>query len=94
MINSFYIEKFSRTEKAIFGTLTAYSRLYETINDNSILYSEENIHKKVVHYEKWLKRIIGNERKQKEIDKLIKENFLKIDEKELTNLIQKIVDRI
>lgn len=94
MINSFNIEKFSRTEKAIFGTLTAYGRLHDTINDNSILYSEEDIRKKVVHYEKWLKRIIGNERKQKEIDELIKENFLKIDEKELTNLIQKIVDRI
>ena len=94
MINSFYIEKFSRTEKAIFGTLTAYARLYETINDNSILYSEENIRQKVVQYEKRLKRIIGDERKQKEIDELIKENFLKVDEKELTRLIKEIVNRI
>lgn len=94
MINCFNIEKFSRTEKAIFGTIRSYSRTYETVNNNSILYSEENIRQKIVQYEKRLKRIIGDEKKQKEIDKLIKENFLKIDEKELTNLIQKIVDRI
>ena len=94
MINCYNIEKFSRTEKAIFGTITAYSRLYETINNNSILYSEENIRGKIVQYEKRLKRIIGDERKQKEIDKLIKENFLKVDEKELTRLIKKIIDRI
>ena len=94
MINCFNIEKFSRTEKAIFGTIRSYSRIYETVNNNSILYSEENIRQKIVQYEKRLKRIIGDEKKQKEIDKLIKENFLKIDEKELTNLIQKIVERI
>lgn len=94
MINCYNIEKFSRTEKTIFGTITAYSRLYETINDNSILYSEENIRQKIVQYEKRLKRIIGDERKQKEIDELIKENFLKVDEKELTRLIKKIIDRI
>lgn len=93
MINCFNIEKFSRTEKTIFGTITAYSRLYETINDNSILYSEENIRGKIVHYEKRLKRIIGDERKQKEIDELIKENFLKLDEKELIRLIKEIVNR-
>ena len=94
MINCYNIEKFSRTEKAIFGTLRSYSRIYETINNNSILYSDENIRQKVVQYEKRLKRIIGDERKQKEIDKLIKENFLKVDEKELTRLIKKIIDRI
>ena len=94
MINCYNIEKFSRTEKAIFGTITAYSRLYETINNNSILYSEENIRQKVVQYEKRLKRIIGDTRKQKEIDELIKENFLKVDEKELTRLIKEIVNRI
>lgn len=94
MINCYNIEKFSRTEKAIFGTLRSYSRIYETVNNNSILYSEENIRGKIVHYEKRLKRIIGDERKQKEIDKLIKENFLKVDEKELTRLIKKIIDRI
>lgn len=94
MINCWNIEKYSREEKAIFGTITAYSRLYETINDNSILYSEENIRQKIVQYVKRLKRIIGDERKQKEIDELIKENFLKVDEKELTRLIKKIIDRI
>lgn len=85
---------YSRTEKAIFGTIRSYSRLYETINNSSILYSEENIRQKVVHYEKRLKRIIGDTRKQKEIDELIKENFLKVDEKELTRLIKEIVNRI
>ena len=94
MINCYNIEKFSRTEKAIFGALRSYSRLYETINNNSILYSEENIRGKIVQYEKWLKKIIGDERKQKEIDKLIKENFLKVDEKELTRLIKEIVNKI
>ena len=85
---------YSRTEKAIFGTIRSYSRIYETINNNSILYSEENIRQKVVHYEKWLKRIIGDAKKQKEIDKLIKENFMKVDEKELTRLIKEIVNRV
>lgn len=94
MSNCWNVEKYSRTEKAIFGAIRSYLRLYETINNNSILYSEENIRKKVVQYEKRLKRIIGDERKQKEIDKLIKENFLKVDEKELTRLIKEIVNRI
>ena len=94
MINCWNIEKYSRTEKAIFGTLRSYSRLYETINNDTILYSEENIRQKVVYYEKRLKRIIGDVKKQKEIDKLIKENFMKVDEKELTRLIKEIVNRI
>lgn len=94
MINCFNIEKFSRTEKTIFGTITAYSRLYETINNNSILYSEENIRKKVVYYEIWLKKIIGDTKKQKEIDKLIKEKFSKVSEEELTRLIKEIVNRV
>ena len=94
MINCWNIEKYSRTEKAIFGTLRAYSRIYETINNKSILYSEENIRQKVVYYEKRLKRIIGDVKKQKEIDELIKENFLKVDEEELTCLIKEIVNRV
>ena len=94
MINCWNIEKYSRTEKAIFGAIRSYSRLYETINSNSILYSEENIRQKVVHYEKRLKRIIGDTRKQKEIDELIKEKFLKVGEEELTRLIKEIVNRI
>ena len=94
MINCWNIEKYSRTEKAIFGAIRSYSRLYETINNDTILYSEENIRQKVVHYEKRLKRIIGDTKKQKEIDKLIKENFMKVDEKELTRLIKEIINRI
>ena len=94
MINCWNIEMYSRTEKAIFGTIRSYSRIYETINNNSILYSEENIRQKVVHYEKRLKRIIGDERKQANIDNFIRENYSKLTEAEMVEKIKEIINQI
>ena len=94
MINCWNIEKYSRTEKAIFGAIHSYARLYETINNNSILYSEENIRQKVVYYEKRLKRIIGDERKQTDIDNFIRENYLKLTEAEMVEKIKEIINQI
>lgn len=94
MINCWNIEKYSRTEKAIFGTIRSYSRLYETINNNSILYSEENIRQKVVYYKKRLKRIIGDERKQGDIDNFIRENYSKLTEAKMVEKIKEIINQI
>ena len=94
MINCWNIEKYSRTEKTIFGTIRSYARLYETINNNSILYSEENIRQKVVHYEKRLKRIIGDTRKQTDIDNFIRENYSKLTEAEMVEKIKEIINQI
>ena len=94
MINCWNIEKYSRTEKAIFGAIRSYSRVYETINNSSILYSEENIRQKVVHYEKRLKRIIGDERKQSDIDNFIRENYSKLTEAEMVEKIKEIINQM
>ena len=94
MINCWNIEKYSRTEKAIFGTIRAYSRIYETINNDTILYSEENIRQKVVYYKKRLKRIIGDTRKQTDIDNFIRENYSKLTEAEMVEKIKEIINQI
>lgn len=94
MLNCWNIEKYSRTEKAIYGTIRSYSRLYETINNSSILYSEENIRQKVVYYERRLKRIIGDGRKQTNIDNFIRENYSKLTEAEMVEKIKEIINQI
>lgn len=93
-MNNLGLSRLSNNERKILLAIESYTRLYETMNNKSELYDKKNISKKASRYQKALRRIIEDERKVKEIDELIKANFLKTPDIEIAKKIKEVVKRI
>ena len=84
----------SLTEKRIIGAIKAYIIWFETENNSYPKYNEKLIKAREKNYYAWLKKIIGDEKKQKRIDDIIRASFDRCTSEAIIEKVKKVLNEI